>query len=58
MATSGTVGQTSIDVTNIIEHAYRPDGTFGVPLAGGMWEIAPGVTLSLIHISEPTRPCH
>lgn len=26
MATSGTVGQTSIDVTNIIEHAYRRCG--------------------------------
>jgi len=26
MATSGTVGQTSIDVTNIVEHAYRRCG--------------------------------
>ncbi len=33
MATSGTVGQTSIDVTNIIEHASRPDGTPIVLLA-------------------------
>ena len=49
----GVDGEIELEIDG---HAYRVDDRHGLVIPAGAHHLCAGLTLSLIHISEPTRP--